>query len=399
MSFPRANILISGAGIAGLTLAFWLERFGFAPTLVEKRPDRFDEGYMIDFYGSGYDVAEKMGLLDPLRERHYPIPTLQFVDDRGRPTSEMNVERFRALLDYRHFNFMRGDLEAVLFEAVAGRVSIHQGTTITSLENRPDGVAVRLSDGREAEFDLVVGADGIHSHVRRLVWGPENRFERFLGYTVAGGIIENFLDRQDAFYSHLAPGLQASVYSIRGGRLATFFAFKSDERLTGGRERQIEVLQTRFGNQGWIVPDLVEATCRAPRFFFDAVSQIELTPWSTGRVALVGDACQCLTLLAGQGAAMAMAGAYLLADALRAQKDDFAAAFQAYEARLKPEIDRRQVEARKLASSFVPDSRFSIWLMGLFLRAAFLPGFRTLFRRQIGAGSLFAGDPAFSRPD
>jgi 2-polyprenyl-6-methoxyphenol hydroxylase-like FAD-dependent oxidoreductase len=152
-----------------------------------------------------------------------------------------------------------------------------------------------------------------------------------------------------------------------------------------GREEQIQTLPRVFGDVGWIVPNLVEATAQSPQLYFDTISQIELTPWSQGRVALVGDACQLLSLLAGQGASMAMAGAYILANELRETNGQPRPAFEAYERKLKPEIDRRQQQARGLARWFVPESRFDIWMMFLFLRLAFLPVFRTAFRRQVGA--------------
>lgn len=384
----NTNILISGAGIAGLTLAYWLQKFGFNPVIIEKRPNLCDEGYMIDFYGSGFDVAEKMDLLEPLRARHYPIPKLELVDDHGKTRAALDIEKFRKLLNYRHFNFTRGDLETVLYETVKSSIPIKFSTTVSNIGVQADRLRVELSDGTRQDYDLVIGADGIHSKVRTLLWGDESQFEHFLGYYVACGVVKNFLGTLDAFYSHLEPKKQASVYSIRGNKLATFFAFKSKRLNVRERSQQLDTLTQVFGQMGWIVPQLLEATKQSPQFYFDPVSQIKLTSWSKGRVALVGDACQCLTLLAGQGASMAMAGAYLLACELDQAEGDYQTAFPAYQDKLKPEIDHRQVEAQKLARSFVPDNKFSIWLMYLFLKVAFLPGLSSIFLRQIGAKSV-----------
>jgi 2-polyprenyl-6-methoxyphenol hydroxylase-like FAD-dependent oxidoreductase len=201
-------------------------------------------------------------------------------------------------------------------------------------------------------------------------------------------VIENFLDSPDIFFGHFEPHTQVSVYSIRDNQLATFFAFKLEKQGIADRQRQFDTLKKAFGNQQWIVPELVDATILSPYFYFDAVAQIKLTPWYKNRVALVGDACQCLTLLAGQGASMAMAGAYLLADELQKANGDYQIAFPAYQAKLKPEIEKRQIEAQKLAGSFVPENQFSIWMMYAFLKMAFLPGFRSIFKRQIGAQSI-----------
>jgi len=130
MSVMNTNILISGAGIAGLTLAYWLQKFKFNPTLIEKRHDLQDEGFMIDFYGSGFDVAEKMGILNRLQTKHYRVSDLKFVNSQGKIQATLSIEKFRRMLEFRHFNFMRGDLEAVLYETIKNTVPIQFNTSI-----------------------------------------------------------------------------------------------------------------------------------------------------------------------------------------------------------------------------------------------------------------------------
>lgn len=384
------NILISGAGISGLTLAYWLKKRGFSPTVIEKRPDLSDRGYMIDFYGSGYDVAEKMGLLEQLGEKsdHYPVSKLEFVDRNARARAVLDVEKFRKLLDHRYFPLLRGDLETIIYESVKDIVPIYFSTSITKLTVQPDAVEVELSDGKSEKYDLVIGAGGIHSNVRKLLWGDESRFRRFLGFYVACSVIDNVFDTEDAFYGYFEPKTQVTVYSIGNNKLAVFFAFKSGLLDARGREGQLNVLTKRFGNLGWVVPQLLEGTRQTDDFFFDAVAQIELDEWHKGRVALVGDACQCLTLLAGQGASMAMAGAYLLADELYKASGNYNIACPTYQRKLQPEIIRRQRAARRLAGSFVPENHIAIAMTYVFLNAAFWPGFRSLFRNQIGARSI-----------
>lgn len=390
MVIRNKKILISGAGISGLALAYWLQKYGFSPTIIEKRPDLHERGYMIDFYGSGFDVIEKMNLLDQLRAKsnQYPVSKLAFVNREGKSRATLDVERFRKLLGGRYFPLMRGDLETVIYETVKDNVPIRFGSSITKLEVQPDAVEVELSNGKSETYDLVIGADGIHSNIRKLLWGDENQFKRFLGFYVACSVIDNFFDPPDAFYGYFAPKAQATIYSIGNNQLAVFFAFKSEELNIRGREEQMEVFTKTFGNPGWVLPQLVNGVREADDLFFDAVSQIQMEEWHKGRVALVGDACQCLTLLAGQGASMGMAGAYLLAEELSKADGDYKVAFPAYQQRLKPEIDRRQKEARGLAGSFVPENNFGIAITHLFLNAMFLPGFSTLFKNRIGAKSV-----------
>ena len=384
------NILISGAGITGLTLAYWLQIWGFSPTIVEKRSNLEERGYLIDFYGSGYDVAEKMGLLESLQAKsdQYGFTRVSFVDENGKERAALDMINFRTLLHQRYFPLMRGDLESAIYELVKNNVPIRFGVSINKLESHLDGVSVDFSDGTSQVYDLVIGADGIHSNVRNQIWGDETQFTRFLGFYVACSVIENFFDQPDVVFGHFEPNIQATVYAIGKNKLATFFAFRSEALSIHGHEARLQALVDKVGNGGWVIPQLLEGTKKADEFFFDAATQIELDHWYVDRIALAGDACQCLTLLAGQGASMGMAGAYMLAEELHKAAGDYNIAFPAYQGRLQPEIKRRQKDARGLSGSFVPKNKFEVALTHFFLNASSLPGFSTLFAKQIGVSSL-----------
>ena len=367
------RVLISGAGLAGLSLASGLTRGGHAVVVVEQAPSLRDAGYMIDFFGPGYDVCERWGLLPALREIHYPVARLRFLDSRGHEKFSVPYPTLRRLFDNRHFNFMRGELERLLYDRIAADVRLRFGTTIDFIAQDGGCVNVTLSDGTCAGFDLVVGADGIHSTLRAQMFGSEKTFTRFLGHYTAAFIIDDpsgLSVPTDAFSMMTVPGRQVALYPIRGGRLATFFLHRDRRRLAGlNRFAAAEELRRMYGDLDWVVPTLL-ARCDPACLYFDAVSQVVMPRWSTGHVALVGDACQCVSLLAGQGASLAIAAGDALARELTDAGRDIEAALARYEQRIRPHVDRAQQSGRSMARWFVPDGRVRLAVRDLALRLA-----------------------------
>jgi len=273
------DVLISGAGIAGLTLAFFLHRHGHRPVIVKKSPALRDEGYMIDFFGPGYDVSEKMGLLPDLAKIHYQIPRLAFVDPDGRQRLSLDYIRVRKLFGSRHFNFMRGDLERLLYSKIREWVPVRFSTMVESLEDDGTRVCVTFNDRSTGAFDLLVGADGVHSRIRALVFGEEARFSRFLGYYTAAFIVDDPARLPipgDAFSTMTVPGRQVAVYPIRGGRLATFFVHKAQRVIDDFSRTSMEKeLRTVYGDLDSIVPSLLDQSRAVADTHFDSIMQIE----------------------------------------------------------------------------------------------------------------------------
>ncbi len=384
------NVLISGSGIAGLTLAWWLSHDGHHVVLVERGERLRGEGYMIDFFGSGWDVAERMGLIKRLEEIHYPVLTLDFVREDGRTTTSLSyTDMRRKLFKDRHFNFMRGDLERVLFEALGDRVDVRFGSSVESVEGRPESIDVTLTDGTSGTYDLLVGADGIHSHVRHLTMDSGEEALRFLGFNTAAYVIDDpglSEENAGAFRTLTVPGRQVAIYPIRGGKLATFFVH--DAKLEPeGEVSAPGILRAVYGSLGWVVPKLLAHIPESSEMYFDSVSQIVLPQWSRGRVTLVGDACQAVSLLAGQGASMAMGGAWALATEVR-QGGTIEDILHRYERRVKPAIEEKQRAGRRMAGWFVPASAWRIDFRDMLLRASVKPGMSWLVRGSISGTSI-----------
>ncbi len=352
------TVLISGAGIAGPTLAYWLCEHGFSPTLIERAPALRTGGYIIDFWGAGFDVAERMRLLPQLSQAGYKVRAVRIVDESGRRIGGFGMNRFRRTLHDRFLSILRGDLATNIYGALGNRVETVFGDEIRALREDRDGVAVEFDRSPPRRFDLVIGADGLHSAVRRLTFGANAGSESYLGYCAAAIAVKDYPHRdKDVYVSYCRPGKQIARFALRDGRTVFFLIFSAPERPAFAHHdtgAQIALLSQSLGGGGWETSEILQAIERADDLYFDTVSQIRLPQWHRGRVALLGDAAFCPSLLAGQGAAFAMAGAYILAGELRLADGNFAIAYPAYQNRLQPFIERKQRQAVGFARQFAP---------------------------------------------
>ncbi len=371
------SVLISGAGIAGPTLAYWLSVYGVKSTLIERAPQLRTGGYAIDFWGLGFDIAERMGILPDLKRDGYNIKELRIVNAKGQRIGGFNVDIFRQAAHDRYVTIPRTDLAKNIYRKVEGRCETIFGDSIAGIQQDTHGVDVAFDRAPFRRFDVVVGADGLHSIVRKLTFGEENRFEKFLGYSVAAFEVSGYRPRnEDVYMNYSTPGKQVGRLSLRNDRTLFLFVF-ADERGEvidcDDTESQREALRTQFGNLGWECPQILAAMESCPELYFDGVSQIRMDTWSKGRVGLIGDAAFCPSLLAGQGSALAMIAAYVLAGELSRTPNSPEAALKRYEELLHSFMLAKQQAAEKLAASFTPKTRWGLFLRNQITKAFTIP--------------------------
>ena len=381
--------LICGAGIAGLALAQRLSTHGWEVTVVERAPGPRKQGYMMDFFGPGYDAAEAMGLLPRLRELNYRVDELSYVDASGRRRAGIDYRRFARVVNGRLLSIMRPDLEQALRERVEPDIELHYGCTLTSLETVPDGVRVTLTDGTTREVDLLVGADGIHSQVRRMLLGDESRFFRYLGLHTAAYVFDDpGLQHQigNRFSLTDTADRQMGLYGLRDGRVAAF-AVHRDPVPAIPKDTRAAVRRT-YASLDWLVPRALQSCPPPSELYYDLVAQVEVPHWHRGRVVLLGDACQAVSLLAGQGASLAVAGAYVLGEQLTAgvTVDE---ALARYERAWRPVVEAKQDVGRRGARWFLPSSRPQLWLRRAALHLTAIPGWdKAAAQRLVGKAHL-----------
>jgi 2-polyprenyl-6-methoxyphenol hydroxylase-like FAD-dependent oxidoreductase len=328
----QPTVLISGAGIAGPALAFWLTKNGYRVTVVELADGIRPGGQTVDLRGAGGDVVERMGLMDQMRHRSLDQRGVAWIKADGGRRADMPVTAFNGNGLVSKLEILRGDLVDVLYQATNDQADYHFGTRIESLNQSDDAVQATLSDGTMLSADLVAGCDGPHSAVRRLAFGPEEQFVKPLGGYNAWFTAPDTVGLDGWYLMYQAPGLAFRAEPV------TYDRRNADE--------QRALLTTHFAGAGWQCDALLAAAARADDFYFDAFAQVHMPTISQGRVTLVGDAGYCASPLSGMGTSLALVGAYVLAGELgpagALDADKIQAALQRYESVMRPYIDRCQ---------------------------------------------------------
>ena len=365
VALTNKNILIAGAGVAGPALAYWLDLYGFNVTVVEEAPEPRTGGYIFGLDGiKGIEVLERMGVWPRVQAEKYEAYHYLFVD-ASRVISRLDVARMTKDVTGRVLTYIkRADLATILYEHTKARAEYLFGDSVRQLTDDGERVLVAFERGSTRPFDLVIGADGLHSIIRTLAFGDESRFKRYMGHYVAAYTIPHYPSTYGEVRFYTMPRKSVTLYALKEGGVIAVFTFRQDNELTYDRrdtERQKQLLAEAYAGEGWQVPALLDAVKTTRDFFFDSVTQIRMPAWSTGRITLVGDAGYCPTLLTGYGSQLALVGAYVLAGELQSARGDHRTAFPAYERELRPFVDQKQRNIR-LLRQVVPGSAFGLWM-------------------------------------
>jgi 2-polyprenyl-6-methoxyphenol hydroxylase-like FAD-dependent oxidoreductase len=374
----RLNVLISGAGIAGCPLAYWLGRSGHSATVVERSGALRSSGAPVDVRGPAMRIAEQMNIVPQLREASTSVAGMILLDYAGRQSARVDLGGLRRLR--QEIELPRGDLAIILHEASRDSAEFIFGDCIASLTQDDAGVDVEFEHSRPRRFDLVIGADGLHSIVRRLAFGPESSFVRFAGLYVATLLLPHDIDPGREIIMLNVPGKSLTLHPSRKSPLAAFIFWNPEIRDFDhwDSESHKHILEAAFADIGWKVPDVLDAVRASSELYFDSVSRVEVTSWARGRVVLLGDASSCVSLF-GDGSTLAIAGAYALAMALAESSMNHDQAFRQYQAQHGKLVAQKQRNLSLIASLLVPRTQLGISLRNKFV-AAVAPAYAAAMR-------------------
>src|SRR5690242_6397710 len=353
----ETKVLVAGASIAGPALAHWLRRRGAGVTVVERAPGLRPGGQAVDARGVTREVIRRMGLDAAVRAARTETAGAYTVNVDGKVLVTYRSDDVGGDGYISEIEILRGDLTRVLYDDTQAGVEYVFGDRIAGLTQDADGVDVTFAGGARRRFDLVVGADGLHSALRAMVFGPHERFVRHLGHVMAFYTVPNEfgLDRWLIDYQESGSGRSAGLRPIQDATKAmAMFSFPASDRDVDYRDvaAQKRLLRERMAGLGWLAPRILAHLDHTPDFYLDQVAQVVMDRWSSGRIGLLGDAAFSSSPLSGQGTGLALVGAYLLAGELAAAGWDPEAGFAAYERQMRPfveanqEIGRMHVQSR-----------------------------------------------------
>lgn len=359
------DVLISGASISGPVLAYWLTRYGFDVTVVERAPAlRKTGGHAVDLFRPAMDISEKMGVLPKIEALATGTNTATIHREGARRPVRVDISKAVGAVSDRHVEIMRDDLSEAYYDAGRDHVEYLFGDSITAISSDAE---VTFEHAAPRRFDLVVGADGLHSNVRRMVFGADAGRSQFLGGHLAVLSAPKTLARDGEVITHIGAGRLAAIYTAQplDDARAVFLFRTKDELEYHYRDvlRQKQLLRSAIAGLAPDVDGWLDELDRTPAFYFDSITQLQLDTWSRGRVTLVGDAGYCPGPAVGGSTSIAVLGAYVLAGELAEANGNYAQAFAAYEREMRDPVRGSRAFARGVAKSLVPRSRAGVWAL------------------------------------
>jgi 2-polyprenyl-6-methoxyphenol hydroxylase-like FAD-dependent oxidoreductase len=394
MTANGRRVLISGASVAGPVLAYWLNRFGYQPTVVERTAElRFGRGgHAVDLFGPALQIIEWMGALAEVRDARTRTETIEFLREGHRPV-DVSAEMMSEGVSGRHIEIMRGDLAKIIYDVARNDIEYLFGNSITTLQETQQAIEVSFQHGVPQTFDLVIGADGLHSITRRLGFGDEQQFLHFLGGYLAVFTVPNYLDLRQRMIGFADVGRTAATYPVHGtGQARVLLLWRArtphdyDRHDLSAQRRLIHGL---YGDMGWEMPRLLTELEQADDLYLDSISTIVMDTWTRRRVTLVGDAGYSPGPAVGGGTSLAVVGAYILASELAASSGDHVRGLAAYEQALRPAVQHSQTIGPAVLKTLIPRSHLQVWATAQAIRL--LPRLPAPVRRRLTS---FGGGPA-----
>jgi len=359
----KKSVLIAGASIAGLTMAYWMERQDYQVTVVEIGVAPRMGGSPVDVRGNALDTAKRMGILEALKRTKLQTMGLEFMNSKNELQGTMLVEDIGSLRPGDDIEIRRDDLVNILYENIKDGVEFKFSNRLKTLYECNENVTVTFNDGTEGVYDLVIGADGIHSGVRKLVFGAEEQFANFLNFYFSTFKVSDGLGKKNYGQAYNTPKNLAVIYHYNHDFADGFLTFRANKQLRYNRhdvEEQKQIVITAFEGVGWKVPQMIEELKKPDsNFYLDQGCQIKMPNWTKGRVALIGDAAYAPAFPTGMGVTLAMLGATTLADAL-AENADYKTAFDQYETTYRPTVDALQSTVYDGIAFLLPETEEAI---------------------------------------
>lgn len=358
----KKTVLISGASIAGLSMAYWMNHYGYKVTVVEIGPAPRMGGSPVDVRGEALDVAERMGILEKIKKAKVQTMGLEFVNNLGKVEGTMLVEEIGAVRPGDDIEIRRDDLVNILYANAQKDIEYRFNNRIKDIEQSEENVTVTFKDEKVEKYDFVIGADGIHSNVRKLVFGNEEQFTHFLNLYFSTFPVNGNLGKKDYAQIYTTPNNLALIYYYNDNYADGFLTFRSTEKIDYNYrdiQAQKKIVIDAFKGIGWKASQMIEELNKAENFYFDQVCQIKMSTWNNGRVALIGDAGYAAAFPTGMGSSLAMQGATVLADAM-AENTDYKIAFQKYNHSFRPMVETMQATVYSGIDFLLPETQEKI---------------------------------------